>query len=239
MSGIWQLPVKARGATGWLVNGWSQVVSGRDNSFSGENRDHADFIGGSDPNLGSSRPHGAMVRRYFNTAEFAANAVGTFGNTGKGIIRLPRQFNADVSMLKDTKLRERMTLQFRAEFFNVFNNVNLISPRGSGIINNASSAQSGRHAFIGILQCAASTRINPLRPPSERLVDERSTDAPVGAGDQDCLVRNIHNRSPVSKSASVCYDGAGANEDTRGPLHQEISPSLATAACDFPGGPFQ
>ena len=155
-SGVWQLPVNAKGAAGWLVNGWSlngivnwqsgfpvSVLSGKDNSFSGENRDRADYLGGGDPNLGS-RDHGQMVRQYFNTSLFTVNAVGTFGNSGKGIIRLPRQFNTDMSLFKETKFRERTTLQFRAEFFNIFNNVNFINPRGSGIVNNASSAQFGQ-----------------------------------------------------------------------------------------------
>lgn len=156
-SGTWQIPVSVHGPTRWVVNGWSlnsivnwqsgfpvSVLSGRDNSFSGENRDRADYPGGGDPNLGSSRPHGEMVKRYFDTSKFTANALGTFGNSGKGIIRLPRLFNTDASLFKDTRLKEHVTLQFRAEFFNLFNNVNFINPRGSGIVNNASSAQFGQ-----------------------------------------------------------------------------------------------
>ena len=85
-----------------------------------------------------------MVQQFFNTSLFTANAIGTFGNSGKGIIRGPRMFNTDMSFLKDTKVAERTTLQFRAEFFNIFNNVNFINPRGTGIINNVSSAQFGQ-----------------------------------------------------------------------------------------------
>src|SRR5579872_816367 len=156
LSGVWQIPVHLNGPVRWLVNGWSlnsivawqsgfpiNVVSGRDNSFSGENRDHADYLGGGNPNFGS-RSHGQMVQQFFNTSLFTANAIGTFGNSGKGIIRGPRMFNTDMSFLKDTKVAERTTLQFRAEFFNIFNNVNFINPRGTGIINNVSSAQFGQ-----------------------------------------------------------------------------------------------
>src|SRR5262249_9210722 len=50
----------------------------------------------------------------------------------------------------------------------------------------------GRHAFVGVLQCAAGARVYPLRPPSKRLIDERPTDAAVGAGDQDCLLLKVH-----------------------------------------------
>jgi hypothetical protein len=38
-----------------------------------------------------------------------------------GIVRGPGQVNFDVSLIKDTHLTERQTLQFRAEFFNIAN----------------------------------------------------------------------------------------------------------------------
>jgi len=101
-------PSRARGAAGWLVNGWSlnslvnwqsgfpiNVVSGRDNSFSGEKpRPTLTSSAEVTPISAAPAPHGAMVKQYFNTAEFTANAVGTFRQHGaRGIIRLPRQFN--------------------------------------------------------------------------------------------------------------------------------------------------
>lgn len=161
-SGVWELPARVNGPARFLVNGWSlnsivswqsgfpiSVTSGRDNSFSGLNRDRADYIGGGNPNLGSSRPHGQMVQQFFNTKLFTVNAIGTFGNSGKGIIRLPRSFNTDASLTKNTKLTERMTLQFRAETFNLFNNVNFVNPLGRGVVNNASSAQFGQLTIAG------------------------------------------------------------------------------------------
>jgi outer membrane receptor protein involved in Fe transport len=65
------------------------------------------------------------AKRFFNTAAFCAPAPignGTdFGNAGIGIVRGPHQANYDFSILKVTRITERQTLQFRAEFFNVFN----------------------------------------------------------------------------------------------------------------------
>src|SRR5438445_4556643 len=58
--------------------------------------------------------------------------------------------------------------------------------------------REGRHAAVSVLQFAASsTRVNPLRSASECLGDERSSDAAIGAGDQDCLVLNVHTVSPL------------------------------------------
>jgi hypothetical protein len=59
---------------------------------------------------------------------FTDNAVGTFGNTGKNILRGPRFFQTDLGLMKTTQISERTSAQFRAEFFNAFNNVNFSRP---------------------------------------------------------------------------------------------------------------
>jgi hypothetical protein len=114
------------------------VNSGRDNSFSGVNGDLADFLGGN-PSLSGGRSRNDQLFQWFNTSLFTANALGTFGNSGRNIIRGPKFFNTDMGLLKDTAITERMNLQFRAEFFNIFNNPNFRLPN-----SNASSAQIGR-----------------------------------------------------------------------------------------------
>ena len=139
-SGVYQFPhAGASGLAGKLMNGWGlsstvtwqggfpfSVYSGADNSFSGNYEDKADFTGTSlsQAVLGSGRSHGAMVQEYFNTSLFQVNAPGTFGNTGKNILRTPRTFTTNAALIKDTKITERASVQFRAEFFNLFNNVN-------------------------------------------------------------------------------------------------------------------
>jgi hypothetical protein len=151
-SNVWNIPTPdATGITGKLIKGWMlnsivtwqsgfpfSVASGRDNSFSGLGRDRADYIGG-DASFGSDRSHGDMVAQYFNTAVFVPNAIGTFGNSGKNILRGPRYFNTDFGVTKRTGITERVNTEFRAEFFNIFNNVNFNLPNA-----NQSSAQFGR-----------------------------------------------------------------------------------------------
>jgi hypothetical protein len=152
-SNVWQIPEMRlpRGVSA-ILNGWSvnslvtwqsgfpfSVSSGRDNSLSGVNRDRADYIGGGNPNLSQDRSHGEMVTKFFDTSLFVQNATGTFGNSGRSIIRGPRFFNTDIGLLKNNRITERATLQFRAEFFNIFNNVNFNLPN-----SNLSSAQFGR-----------------------------------------------------------------------------------------------
>ena len=50
---------------------------------------------------------------------------------GRNILRGPRQTNVDFSVIKRFPLAETKTIEFRAEFFNLFNQVNLANPNGN------------------------------------------------------------------------------------------------------------
>ena len=141
-SGIWELPkAKVAGIGRHILNGWEltssvnwrggfpfSVFSGPDNSFSGSrNNTRADFLGGS-AQLSSDRPHGELIEEFFDTSKFVQNAFGTFGNSGKNILRGPKFFNTDLGLLRTIKVTEHTSIQFRAEFFNIFNNVNFGTP---------------------------------------------------------------------------------------------------------------
>jgi len=125
-------------ANGWGLSGivdWHSgfpfsVFSGVDNSFSAMGADRADLTVPDihDAVLGTARSHADMANEWFKTADFAPNQVGTFGNTGKNVLRGPRFFTTDLAITKDTKMTEQISLQFRAEFFNAFNNVNFGIP---------------------------------------------------------------------------------------------------------------
>jgi hypothetical protein len=147
LSSIWEMPrLNFGGAPGRILNGWGittnvlwrggfpySVRSGVDNSFSGVSRNRADFTGTdiNDADLGSGREHDEMISRFFDTSLFRQNEAGTFGNSGKNVLRGPRYFNTDLGILKNTRVTERVNVQFRAEFFNVFNNVNFRLPNAT------------------------------------------------------------------------------------------------------------
>jgi hypothetical protein len=122
------------------------IASGADNSFAGIGRDRADYIGGP-AQLSYDRSHADMIAMWFDTSRFRTNAVGTFGNTGRNILRGPRYFNTDLAVIKDTRITEKSSLQFRAEAFNVFNNVNFNTPntnRSANQFGRITAAQDGR-----------------------------------------------------------------------------------------------
>lgn len=130
-------------ANDWQVNGIFtaqtgtpfSVTSGTDRSLSGIGRDTADLVG--DP----ARPNGAdPLQRYFNTAAFAPAALGTFGNSGRNILRGPGRMVMDLSIFKNFRLTEAIRLQFRAESFNIQNRANFQNPNA----NVAAGANFGR-----------------------------------------------------------------------------------------------
>ena len=67
--------------------------------------------------------------QWFNTAAFQDPALGTYGTSGRGAYRNPGFSDVDLSVFKNTKVTEWMTLQLRAEMFNLFNRINL-APAG-------------------------------------------------------------------------------------------------------------
>ncbi len=71
-------------------------------------------------------------------------ASGTFGNAGRNSLRGPGFFQTDLSIAKKLLLHEGVSLQFRTDIFNLFNNVNLDNPQtcvdcqnGGTILNTA------------------------------------------------------------------------------------------------------
>ncbi len=70
-------------------------------------------------------------------------AYGTIGNATKGTFIGPTYYNVDFSVAKLWKLRERYTAQFRVEFFNFFNRVDLATAPTSIAPSAGSSGQFG------------------------------------------------------------------------------------------------
>jgi hypothetical protein len=73
---------------------------------------------------------GVGVQWFTNNQNFTQPAVGTFGNCAPqlGALRGPHFTNLDLSLHKDFQLTERFRLQFRTDFLNVFNHVQLDMP---------------------------------------------------------------------------------------------------------------
>ncbi|HTV58845.1 MAG TPA: carboxypeptidase-like regulatory domain-containing protein [Verrucomicrobiae bacterium] len=66
--------------------------------------------------------------RYFNPSAFIQPLPGTYGSVGRNSLEGPGLVETDLSLAKQFKLSERFNLQFRSEFFNVFNHANFNAP---------------------------------------------------------------------------------------------------------------
>ncbi|HEY6337496.1 MAG TPA: TonB-dependent receptor [Candidatus Sulfotelmatobacter sp.] len=137
--------------------------SGQDNDIIGFlNRSGA---GGFSTHIGSFNPSAHKVQFFTpspyilqpagqaNSAfgAFARPLVGTFGNIGRDSFTGPGYIDTDLSISKSVSLREQLSLQFRADFFNLFNKVNLGQPDScvdcqdgnAGTISSTVSSQDG------------------------------------------------------------------------------------------------
>jgi hypothetical protein len=65
---------------------------------------------------------------YLNGNAFADPPLGTFGNLGRNVIYGPKFWNLDFAVAKNTMITEKLNLQLRAEFFNLFNHPNFALP---------------------------------------------------------------------------------------------------------------
>jgi hypothetical protein len=84
--------------------------------------------------------------QYFSPAAFGPSALGTEGDARRRYFHGPGINQWDFALLKDTKITERFDLQFRAEFFNIFNHTQFLTPSGitgfsGGVATSASFGQ--------------------------------------------------------------------------------------------------
>jgi hypothetical protein len=133
-------------AGNWLIGGWEvsgiaqfqqgfpiTVLMSGDQNGDGLGGDRPDLIGRVQLNPGNPRCYIVDPRNPAcggGAAAFAAVPAGNlrFGSAGRNVLSGPGFKSWDISLAKNNRLTERFNLQFRAEFFNAFNNVNFGQP---------------------------------------------------------------------------------------------------------------
>lgn len=103
--------------------------------------------------VGGSGIPSRSYKEWFNVAAFAQPAPYQFGTVRRNSLVGPGMTNLDLSILKDTHLSEALRLQFRAEFFNTFNNVNFGTPNANLAATNfgtISSAAASRELQFAV-----------------------------------------------------------------------------------------
>jgi hypothetical protein len=190
LSYIYDLPFfRNPGLTHTLLGGWQwsgittvqtgtpySVTNAGADSVPGDNAGVANGVGtGSWPDLigdpnavpAGSGAAGGFGPLFSNPAAFAAPRGLTFGDAGRNIARNPRQTNFDMGLYKHFPIHESVSLEFRAEAFNVFNHTQwgyIAGDAGSAGGNSGiSSFSNGASCYEGPNNTACSSE-GFLRP---------------------------------------------------------------------------
>jgi len=129
---------------GWQVNGLMDFHGGQpftvhasgDISGTNEGNDRAVQTGSVHTGYQGQKPNANWI----DLTAFANPAAGSFGTSARNAYFGPGFSDVDLSVFKNTKVTERLTIQFRAELFNVFNRINYAPPASNGVTVGGSAA---------------------------------------------------------------------------------------------------
>jgi Carboxypeptidase regulatory-like domain len=126
----WQLAPIIHVSSGQPLN----VTSGKDNSLTGLGNDRPIQVLPNALATSSGCATATICDQWLNPAAFIQNPIGGYGNVGRNALRGPGTFNFDVALSRQFKINERLSVQARAEAFNLLNHTNFvggISPGGT------------------------------------------------------------------------------------------------------------
>jgi hypothetical protein len=127
ISALYDLPFRSnQWVAGWQIAAIVQSQSGSPVNIVTSNSTLTGVANTVRPDVSGPVTIIGSVDRWFDTTVFTA--VPRFGNLGRNVVIGPGFNNTDVSIVKNTKLGEKLRLQFRAEIFDVFNHANFGPP---------------------------------------------------------------------------------------------------------------
>ena len=177
VSYTYNLPFRKLGGPRQLVDGWQlsgittfssgipvYVFENDDRSLLGTTLagplplgiDTPDFAGGSVQkynarNLISPACTTQQGNYYFNPCQFSLEPLGSLGTSRRRFFAGPGINNFNVALAKNTRFGERYNLEFRAEFFNIFNHTQFANVQGNVNASNFGQATTARDPRIGQL----------------------------------------------------------------------------------------
>jgi hypothetical protein len=125
--GLYQLPLTGNQLkSGWQLGAILQMQTGNPLNIITSNATLNGVANTVRPDVTGPVQMIGSVDRWFDTSRFVA--VPRFGNLGRNVVIGPGFSNVDFSVLKNTKLNEKITLQFRFEAFDIFNHPSFGQP---------------------------------------------------------------------------------------------------------------
>jgi hypothetical protein len=130
--GGWHLNTIVTVRSGYPYSINSGIGNSMIGSECGGSCEFADIVG--NPYLPSNRPLSQRLNEWFNPAAFTYNAIGTFGDAPRNFLVGPSYADVDTALVKSFPIRkgpfaETQKIDFRAEFFNIFNRANFYNPQ--------------------------------------------------------------------------------------------------------------
>jgi hypothetical protein len=150
-SAVYDLPFQANHVLGgWELSTVLTAVSGFPFSpavgFDNEGLGAPTTTGAERPNIAPNCTYSSAVignpSEWYNPACFVLPQVGTPGDIGRTSLIGPGLFDIDFALMKNTRIKERMNTQFRAEFFNILNHPNFGIPNTSTFVSGGAISQT-------------------------------------------------------------------------------------------------
>jgi hypothetical protein len=148
----------------------------------GTNGSYADLVPGVSP---YSKPSAAAIAALipgtgpllYNPAAFEAPMGLTFGDSGRNLLNNPSRLNFDMALFKNFAIHESISMQFRAEAFNVFNHTQWASNNGTasttgsgGVANNSISCYGGANNSAADPACLGNGFLQPEAAHNPRIL---------------------------------------------------------------------
>ncbi len=150
LAGNWQLTTAALARTGFPVN--VLLPSSYISPFGNSGTLRPNLV----PGVPLTPPGGRTIAHWINPAAFAAPRAGTLGDAPRNLFAGPGTWQVDTGIAKTFPLGERARLQFRSEFFNLFNHPQLGPPQA--IFNPSNTAG------FGSITSTVNLNISPITP---------------------------------------------------------------------------
>lgn len=126
-SGIYDLPLHGNQfLAGWQLAAIVQIQSGSPVNIVTSNSTVNGIANTLRPDVSGPIATIGTVEKWFDTSVFTA--VPRFGSLGRNVVIGPGFSNTDFSVIKNTNIGEKLRMQFRAEFFDLFNHANFGPP---------------------------------------------------------------------------------------------------------------
>lgn len=125
--GGWEVATIAQASSGSALTVFTGAIPGLTNRVSGTG-----LNSNQRPNVIDSEPcraSGGAAEQWLNPAKWTLTdfALGTFGNSPRGVCHGPSFFQVDLAFYKNFQITDRFKAQVRFEMFNAFNRANFIS----------------------------------------------------------------------------------------------------------------